>query len=118
MATVFYDFKVNMNFTIDDNVTIRAEFYEILLNFTSYDKETSFVGPIEDGTIEWYVWSFVIEQIRTELNSLFGQGVALNDVIHEILGLDFIDFHEMKLRNYDGYALFQITPLFKFETAL
>ena len=53
-----------MNFTIDDNFTIRMNFTDLILNYTSYDKDTSYVGPIEDGPIEYNIWTIILNEIQ------------------------------------------------------
>ena len=61
VVTLYYDIGAKVNFTIDQNFTIRMNFSELILNYTSYDEDTSYVGPIVEGPIVDYVWTIILE---------------------------------------------------------
>jgi hypothetical protein len=51
------------------------------------------------------------------INALFEGGISLSDLFSAI-GIDFLDFSLVKLRNFDGYMVFQLTPYFNVDKAL
>jgi len=57
----------------------------------------------------------VLDIIQTEVNDFLADGVSIKDFIHQIFGLDFLDFSEIQLRNEDSYLLLQFTPLFTLD---
>ena len=58
------------------------------------------------------LWSYVEELIREGINDLLKGGLKVGAFLRDVLGLTFLNIDHTKMKIFDSYAVFQVSPHF------